>query len=269
MFKVVLRGKFRIGLCFGLLFILNRSGYSVRMDNFSNLGFILLKQEVFADESIDFVIETNKIFGLVVLVHTNIFKFEIDKYAVFGEVVGELKELEPEGFNELRVDVGDPGLDFDGDVLEQEVETGVLLEQLLQPDDVRVDESFEFFGLEEHVFFLKRVKLYSAPDHDFAPFQHLIFAPSERVVFIFHNHNDQTRHLLARLFGYFRNLMLYPSTMPLIILLGFYYYSQLRFPKIILSYSNSITNSIKQNLDSNLLTNNLQIGFTNQHSPFF
>jgi hypothetical protein len=47
------------------------------------------------------------------------------------------------------------------------VETGVFFEELLQFDQVRVDETLEFFGLEEHVLFLKRVKLDDFADHYF------------------------------------------------------------------------------------------------------
>jgi hypothetical protein len=47
------------------------------------------------------------------------------------------------------------------------VEAGVFLEELLQFDHVRVDETLEFFGLEQHVLFLERVKLDDLADHYF------------------------------------------------------------------------------------------------------
>ena len=101
------------------------------------------------------------------LVHADIFKPEVDEDAVFSKVIGEFHQLKSEVLDEFRVDIWDPGFDLDGYIFEEQVETGVFFEELLQFDQVRVDETLEFFGLEEHVLFLERVKLNDLADHYF------------------------------------------------------------------------------------------------------
>jgi hypothetical protein len=142
------------------------------MNDFIDLRFVLLEEKIFPHQGVDLILKTDKILGEIILIHTDIFEFEIDKYAVVSEVIGKFKELNSEVFDEFGVDIRNPGLDFDGDVFEEEVETGVLFEELLQFDDVRIDEILDFFGLEEHVLLLKGVKLDPLAHHYFLFLQH-------------------------------------------------------------------------------------------------
>jgi hypothetical protein len=63
---------------------------------------------------------------------------ELDFYVVIGEEGGELDELVSEIFDELIIDVGDPSLEFDGNVLEQEMDALLFLQDGLYLDHVLV-----------------------------------------------------------------------------------------------------------------------------------
>jgi hypothetical protein len=56
------------------------------------------------------------------LIHAYVLELEVDFDVVVCEEAGELDELIAEVLNELIVDVGNPGLQLDGDVLEEEVD---------------------------------------------------------------------------------------------------------------------------------------------------
>lgn len=136
------------------------------------MGFVLFEKKILSHEGVNFVLKADKILGEVILIHADIFEFEIDEDAIVSEVIGKLEKLNSVVFDEFGVDVRNPGLDFDGDVFEEEVETGVLFEELLQFDDVRIDETLDFFGLEEHVLFLKGVKIDPLAHHYFLFLEH-------------------------------------------------------------------------------------------------
>jgi hypothetical protein len=72
------------------------------------------------------------------LVHADVLELEVDLDVVVGEEGGEFDELVSEVLDELVVDVGDPGLQFDGDVLEEEVDGLLLLEDGFDLDHVFV-----------------------------------------------------------------------------------------------------------------------------------
>lgn len=145
---------------------------TIRVDDLVDLGFVFFDEKIFSHEGVNLILQTNKIFGLIILIHANIFEHEINENTVVSEIIGKFQELKPEVFDELWVDVGDPSLDFDGYIFEKEVKAGVLFEELLQLDDEGVDETLDFFGFEEHVFLLKGVKLDSLAHHYFLFLQH-------------------------------------------------------------------------------------------------
>ena len=60
------------------------------------------------------------------MVHTYVFELEVDFDEVVGEERGEFDELVSEVLDELIIDVGNPGLEFDGYVLKQEVDALLL-----------------------------------------------------------------------------------------------------------------------------------------------
>ncbi len=80
------------------------------------------------DGGVEGEVEVEEVLGAVVLVHADVFELEVDFDVVVGEEGGELDELVPEVLDELVVDVGDPGLQLDGDVLEEEVHRLLLLQ---------------------------------------------------------------------------------------------------------------------------------------------
>jgi hypothetical protein len=83
-------------------------------------------------------VEVEEVLGAVVLVHADVLELEFDLDVAVGEEGGELDELVAEVLDELVVDVGDPGLQLDGDVLEQEVHRLLLLQHRLDPNHVFV-----------------------------------------------------------------------------------------------------------------------------------
>lgn len=72
------------------------------------------------------------------MIHSYVFELELDFYVVIGEEGGELDELVSEIFDELIIDVGDPSLEFDGNVLEQEMDALLFLQDGLYLDHVLV-----------------------------------------------------------------------------------------------------------------------------------
>lgn len=66
-------------------------------------------------------VKIKEILSSVVLIHSNVLELKIDLDAIIGKEGRELDELVSKIFDELIVDVGNPGLELDWDVLEKEV----------------------------------------------------------------------------------------------------------------------------------------------------
>ena len=73
-------------------------------------------------------IKIHKIFGVVVLVHAYISKLELNFDGVVGEERWKFDELVPEILYKLVVDVGNPGLQLDRNILKQQMHTFILLQ---------------------------------------------------------------------------------------------------------------------------------------------
>ena len=74
-------------------------------------------------------VDVQKVLGAVVLVHADIFELELDLNVVIGQKRRKLDKLVPKMFNELVVDVGDPGLQFYGDVFKEQMYAFLLLKR--------------------------------------------------------------------------------------------------------------------------------------------
>ncbi len=62
------------------------------------------------------------------MIHADVFESELNFDKVIGQVRGKLDNLIPKVLNKLIVDVGYPCLQPDGHILEQEVNTFLLLQ---------------------------------------------------------------------------------------------------------------------------------------------
>ena len=77
---------------------------------------------------VEIKVNVEEVFGAVVLVHAYILELKVDDDVVVGQEGGKLDELVSEILDELVIYVGNPGLEFDGDVFEQKMDAVLLLQ---------------------------------------------------------------------------------------------------------------------------------------------
>jgi hypothetical protein len=103
----------------------------VRLEEGGDLSDVARLQLLAVAVSVDFEVEVQEIFCGVLLVHADVLELELCDDVVVGEEGTELDKLIPEIFNELVVDIADPGLQLDGHVLEHEMDALLLLQHLV------------------------------------------------------------------------------------------------------------------------------------------
>ncbi len=82
------------------------------------------------------------------MVHANILQGEVYPDTIVGQVGEELYELVPEVFDKMIIDVGDPSLDFDRDVLIEKMDAALFLHHRLHLDHVfalQFPQNLDFF----------------------------------------------------------------------------------------------------------------------------
>jgi hypothetical protein len=90
------------------------------------------------------------------LVHSNIPELKLGLDEIVGQKGGELDELVPEILDKLVIDVGDPGFQFDGDVLVDQIEVLLLFQYFLYFDHVLIFQFAHIGGLfQQFISFLK------------------------------------------------------------------------------------------------------------------
>ena len=92
--------------------------HNVRLEETGDLSYVHTLQFLPIQRSVQREVQIKEILGTVILIHTDILQLEFDLDIIVGEKGGELDELIPKILNELVIDIGDPSLQLDGDILE-------------------------------------------------------------------------------------------------------------------------------------------------------
>lgn len=119
-----------------LLFFLFLIWVNVRFEKIWDVSDILWLKFFFINWGVINKGRIQKIFGSIIMIHTDVFKFEFNFDEVIGEIWWEFNQLVSEIFYKLIVNVGYPCLQSDGDVLEQKMNAFFLLKDRLKLDQL-------------------------------------------------------------------------------------------------------------------------------------
>lgn len=92
--------------------------HDIRFEQVGNFPYVHTLQFFAIHPRIVGKIQIQEILGAIILIHADALELEIDLDVVISQKGREFDELVPEVLDELVVDIGDPGLQLDRDVLE-------------------------------------------------------------------------------------------------------------------------------------------------------
>lgn len=136
------------------------------MEEVTDISYVSRLKFFFGGRRVDLKVEIKEVLGLVIVVHANVLQGEVYPDAIVGQVGEELYELVPEVFDKMIIDVGDPSLGFDRDVLIEKMDAALFLHHRLHFDHVFALQSPQNLDFFKQFPPLLQIDFENLPDED-------------------------------------------------------------------------------------------------------